>query len=265
HQVPFPEIVATAVQTVASDGRTLSASRYAYAGAVMMYDQALDTYRLPAYGRTVELHSVIDAADKPNSQATITDAYYQTQFDPNANEDARFGRYLQVGRTSDVTVLAVIGSSDPWPLLDVNIYSDTRRMAGAHYGYQARAFNQTDLGVQQSEDADDFCLDVIDPYNFDSTGLGLNAGSFDPCSAHGFLFTQLVDSWRGSGPQTVSGVEKQVSVLAVDQFGRPLTVLYTNDVHRSDDDYCVDTTFATPTGGGAPVLTATSSRKIYDC
>src|SRR6185503_11493233 len=37
------------------------------------------------------------------------------------------------------------------------------------------------------------------------------------------------------------------------------------DVTRSDDDYCVDTSWATPTSTDDHVLDAPSSRKVWDC
>ena len=264
HQVPFPEIVATDIETFTAGGRLLSGARYAYGGATMMYDQELDAYRMPTYGRSIELRAVPNPVDKPNALATVTDTYGLDSFDSTASEADRFGRYLRAGRVSDSTVLGVIGANDPWALLDVNTYGDTRRLSGTHYTYTPRVYN-ADPTVAASEDADDFCSDVVDALDFDATAQGLNAGSFDPCSARGFMYTQRIDSWRGNPPPSANGVATAISIISVDDYARPTTILYSNDVNRSDDDYCVDTTFATPTGSTAPVLTAPSSRKTYDC
>ena len=43
------------------------------------------------------------------------------------------------------------------------------------------------------------------------------------------------------------------------------SVLYHNDAYRLDDDVCVDTTYATPTGSNERVLTAAASRKVWGC
>jgi RHS repeat-associated protein len=54
-------------------------------------------------------------------------------------------------------------------------------------------------------------------------------------------------------------------VLEIDDYGRAINVLYDNDLHRSDDDFCVETHYASPTGQSERVLHAPVSRRIWDC
>src|SRR5207245_1982640 len=77
HQVPFPEVVATSVETTGIQGLggTLSATRYAYGGAELIFDPVLDAFTLPGYARSVELRIISAAPDKPEGLATLTDTY----------------------------------------------------------------------------------------------------------------------------------------------------------------------------------------------
>ena len=52
----------------------------------------------------------------------------------------RFGRYLQAGRPSDVTVLAGGLGTDPWTLLRVDRHQRRRRIAGTHYDSDTRTY-----------------------------------------------------------------------------------------------------------------------------
>ena len=52
----------------------------------------------------------------------------------------------------------------------------------------------------------------------------------------------------------------------IDDSGRVTTVVHFGDLFRGDDDICVETKFAAPTGQNERVLSAPSSRRIStDC
>jgi len=110
-------------------------------------------------------------------------------------------------------------------------------------------------------------MDMMFPYDFDTSGPdNFGAGSYNVCSAHGFVYQLDVDSWRGSAaPPSANNVETRTTVRIVDDYGRALSVFYQNDLYRGDDDLCVDTQYATPTGTDDRVLTAPSSRQLSDC
>ena len=94
------------------------------------------------------------------------------------------------------------------------------------------------------------------------------AAYYDPCMAHGFGYAASVRSWRGApgaAPPLTANVETLAEVTSVDDFGRPLSIKNSADLHRSDDDLCTDITYATPTGTNERVLTAASSRTVSDC
>jgi RHS repeat-associated protein len=54
-------------------------------------------------------------------------------------------------------------------------------------------------------------------------------------------------------------------VLKVDEYGRVLTAFFYNDLYRSDDDVCVETSYPMPIGNHERVLFSPSSRRIWNC
>jgi hypothetical protein len=182
HQVPFPEIVVTSVETTGTQGLggTLSATRYAYGGAELIFDSALDAFTLPGYQRSVELRLVPALGGKFDGLATLTDTYGLAPFAVTPKNE-RFGRYLRAARVRDRTVLAGV-PADPWALLTVDVTADPRRVAATHYDWAPKLFEEP-----AAEPFD--CIDMMYPYDY-STSFGWNLGpnAYNVCSAHGFLY-----------------------------------------------------------------------------
>lgn len=264
HQVPSPEIVVTSVQTTGTDqlGGTLAATYYAYGGAQLYYDSTADAFLMPGYQRTVAVQAMASPTDlKVNAIAKIVDTYPYVPWNSTMTQNERFGRYLRAGRVSDVNVLLTASGTDPWKLLTVNSATDSRRISGTHYDYDSRTYTEPTPATEN-----DICWEIVYPYDFDQTLAGGGPTSYDVCSTHGFLYPLAVDSWRGSaGPPSTANVETRTSVRSVDDYGRVHSVLHQNDVYRSDDDYCIDVTYPTPTGTAERVLSAPSSAMTWDC
>jgi RHS repeat-associated protein len=275
HQVPFPEIVVASVETVGSQGfgGDLSATLYAYGGADLVFDPALDTFLFPGYRRAVQLQI---PASQTQGVAIITDTFGPaTRTDPYGlvssggsccaalTVDQRYNLYLRTGRTSDVAVLSGNLGTDAWALLGTNLTNDSRRIAGTHYEWGSQ------LLAQASDPPSEVCSEMVLPYDYTaSESNSASHGAYNPCAAHGFAFAQSVQSWRGdpgAAPPATANVETRSEVLAIDSLGRATRVRHSNDVHRDDDDVCVDTTFAAPTGANERVLFAASSRTTSDC
>ena len=258
HQVPSPEMVVSSVETT-----KLAKTLYAYGGADMYYDSARARFAMIPYNRTISLRVTGTANDaRVLGTATITDSYPLAGFDPAAVAKDRYGRYLRAGRPSDVTVLAGALPSDVWSMLNETVANDGRRISSTHYDVGTRAYVDTMAG-----DGTFDCLEMMFPYDF-ITSLSDGAGSsgLDVCSVHGFAYTYAVNTWRGSAaPPSTSNVQTRTTVRSVDDYGRPLSVYYENDATRSDDDYCIDTEFAVPTGSEERVLSAPSTRKVWGC
>jgi len=264
HQVPFPEIVVTSVEAVGTRGLggTLSATRYAFGDAEMIFNPVLDAFTLPAYGRSVELRAVPGPGDELHGLAVLSDTYGLDPF-VATRKDERFGRYLRVGTVRDRTVVKNAGT-DPWALLAVDVTSDPRRIAAKHYDRTPKLFEGSGFPGIDAMD----CLDIMYPNDF-GLSFAYNLGSAAVqsfCSAHGFLYASATDSWRGEvAPPSANNVATRAQVLEIDDYGRILNLLQANDRHRSDDDICIETRFAEPTGHDAKMLSAISYRRIWDC
>jgi hypothetical protein len=263
HQVSFPEIVVSSIQTVSTQGGgMLNATLYAYGNAEMIFDSALDAFILPAYGRSVELRVVPGQGDWVDGLAILTDTYGldPSAIDPSAvtSKEDRFGAYLRASHVRDQTMLKNVGI-DPWALLAIDITTDSRRIAATHYDRDPKLF---DFAVSSADPMD--CVEIIYPYDFALSAL--HPAAYNICSAHGFLYTSVTDSWRGDeAPPSANNVATRSQVLEVDDYGRVINVLHENDRFRADDDICIETHFATPNGQNAPLLSARRSRRIWDC
>src|SRR6185295_7032110 len=115
HRVPFAEIVVDSVGVTGTTkrGGDLSRTTYAYGGAELLFDPALDRFTFPGYRRSVVFQSPLDASLMTGT-VTITDSYapasalnpygIATSNTPSASQ--RYMQSLRFGRVSDVTVLS---------------------------------------------------------------------------------------------------------------------------------------------------------------
>ena len=263
HQVPFPEIVVAAVATTDSGlNKLVSSTRYAYGGSELVFDSVSDRFVFPGYQRTVRSRGT-DAANPRQGIATLTDTYKLEPFSAGAFSDAasRFKRYQRAGRVSDVTTIAgdLGQGSDPWALLGTNIANDARRISGAHYNYEARLL----AAGLRAPASNEVCLDMMLPYDF--AGSQANSLADDQCTQIGFSFQKESTAWRGApfvgdAFSSTATVKTKTTVQSVDDLGRILELSQFNDLVRTEDDLCVHTVYATPTGTDERVLSAVASR-----
>ena len=206
HQVPYPEIVVSAVTT--SGGRGLSTQLattfYAYGSISEFFDPIADAFRATGYLRRVELvqpgevnpSQQIASSQRiafPQNIATITDSY---GFDPIGDpamvpfvsEELRVGRYLVVGRPREVNTLKSF-VNDPWLLLPLDIATASNRIAGTQYS--VNPWNTTLIRGASTEK----CVEMIFPYDF-ALSKQYNSTSWNVCAVGGFLYTNTVRSWR---------------------------------------------------------------------
>lgn len=263
HQVPSPEVVVDMVETTDADGGLFARTYYAYGGLEQFYDPIVDAFRTAGYLRRVELRTTSSRDfSSRDGIATITDAYPLQEVSPQnpllLSREARFGRYLQVGRTKDVTLLSS-GAISPWSLLTADMTTDTRRIGATHY-----QINLVDTKLFLDETPwFAGCADVLFPYDYN---LSYTSSSGQPnlCTARGFLFTKGTTTWRGSsGPPSTHNVQTQTAVRSVDDYGRVTSTFYRNDIFVNEDDVCVDVTYANPVGTNERVLSAIKTRKVW--
>lgn len=277
HQVPFPEVVVDSVATSGTLGLggDLAATTYAYGGAELTFDPAVDGFAFRGYRRRVEVPAPV-AQPAGFATITITDNYAPVSaIDPygvarGAILDAtqRYNLYLRAGRVSDVTVLSgnfgTAALAAPSQLLALDVASDNRRIAATHYEW-ASVF----LTAGSDPAGPEPCSEMVSPYDYAaSTAYAAGHPSYDACIARGFAYGASVQSWRGdpgAAPPLANNVETRTEVQTVDSFGRTLRVKHFGDLHRDDDDVCIDTTYAAPTGSSERVRFAMSSQAVSDC
>jgi RHS repeat-associated protein len=258
HRVPFPEIVATSIETIGTQnlGGSLAGTRYAYGNAQMIFDSARDAFVFPGYGRTVELSLYTGLENKLEGAATVVDYWPLTPFSPTLIEEERWLRTQRVGRVRDIYTLRGSSETDPWPLLHIDA-NDPRIIGNNHREWGAKLFQTI-----RSHTRD--CLEMVDPFDLSyssSMYIGLDA-----CYAHGFAFAVSNESWYGgSPPPSENNVQARSQVLKVDDFGRVISARYDNDVFRTDDDVCIENEFAAPVNAFPRVLTALASRRVGNC
>jgi RHS repeat-associated protein len=257
HQVPFPEIVVTSVETTgtAGLGGSLSAVRYAYGDAQMFFDPMLDAFTMRAYGRSVEVHGT-GREDWDADYAIIREPYPLDPFDPSAPPAERFQRYQRAGRLRDTHMLNHV-PRDPWELLVALIPADPRVSAGVHDEWTSR-YQPTQPTFIPFD-----CIEVSDPYNW-ALSLGYSNG-YNPCAAAGFGYRESSESWQGwqAPSSSASNVQTRVEVTKVDEFGNIVSARNLNDKFRADDDVCIDMTYAVP--GQERVLSLVATRQLSDC
>jgi RHS repeat-associated protein len=270
--VPFPEIVVSSVATTGTQnlGGTLAGTNYAYGDAELIFDSALDRFSFPGYRRFVALRLFggPEPGSTPSSpltvgDATITDSWPLTPFDPALATQERWDRMLRVGRAEDVFTLRALVNADPWALLKV-IANDPRVIGVTHYEYDAKLYEAARNPAENEME----CFEMVEPYDYAlsfSYNLGVNTG-VDICRSHGFAFAISRNSWFGeAGPPSDQNAQTRTQGIAVDDFGQTLTIEYDNDVFRNDDDICLQNTFAKSNGTFPRVVNALASRRLYDC
>src|SRR5678815_3032907 len=106
-------------------------------------------------------------------------------------------------------------------------------------------------------------------YPYDYVG-SLAFSNVDACATRGFAFSTSAQSIRGIPGASLESdaivvTRAETNSADIDAFGRSLRIKYLGDTARTDDDVCVDTTYATPIGSNERILTAPSARTVSDC
>jgi len=260
HNVPFPELVVSSVKTTGSYGLggTLSEVRYAFGDADLFFDPGLDVFTIRAYGRAVEVHGTGPEIGT-GTFAVIRSTHKLDNYSAFVTDEARFARYQRVGRVKDSYVLGHGVPADPWALLSATPLSDSRLISGETALWASRYSPTTGSNGNAID-----CIDILDPYNW-ALSFGLNIGH-SPCLGRGLGYAQTSDSWTGTSSPlaNANNIATRVEVQEVDPLGRTVRVKNSNDIARTDDDLCIETTYASPTTG-VRILTAPKTTRVSDC
>lgn len=261
HNVPFSEIVVSAVQTTGTYGLggSLQEVRYAYGNAEMFFDPMLDAFTIRAYGRSV---AVYGTGPRPGAAAfaVVRDTIKLAPFVAMTDETERRARYLRVGRTSDTYTLARGVPRDPWTLLTLNALGDSRVIGGEHATWKLKL-----IQVAITAGPDEDCADVMYPYDWPTSWTTNTAGGVYSCNARGVSYLAGSSAWSGTAPPLANfnNVERRTEVAAVDDFGRPTAMREFKDTSRTDDDVCIETAYASPVASISRF--AVAARKLTDC
>lgn len=262
HLVPFPEIVVDSVKTTGIHGLggTLAEVRYAYGHAEQFFDPIRDAFTMRRYGRTVEVHGTA-AEGRLSAFAVLRDAHGLSNFDPTADATERFARYQRVGRIKDTFVITANVPRDPWEMLDddpVNTFDIMDVDQSAHASRLVPA-----NGNVIPHDRWD-CQDIVDPYDWDASITEQNATYLGACNARGFSYEKSSRSWTGVAIATMR-IETRTDILEIDDLGRARRVRQYNDTARSDDDLCIETTYATPISLFVRLHFLPATRRVTSC
>jgi RHS repeat-associated protein len=162
-----------------------------------------------------------------------------------------------VGRPSSVLVVSGDVGTDAWAWLGVNAENNARQTSRTTYKYASNVVAEPPLDGEAPLD----CLDWSNPYDYDAT-LGDALLGHDTCTSHGSTYVSETLAIRGAPSTTQDNTWVKTRVVEADNFGRATKVAYDNDVFRTDDDICVETTYAEPIKGSIPVLGAAATRRI---
>src|SRR5262249_39983705 len=159
--------------------------------------------------------------------------------------------YLRVGRVSDVTVLAGNVGTDPSSLVGIDAIADSRRISNTHHEYDAHS-----LTAASDPAGPEVCSEMVYPYDYTASQ---GTSRVDACRSRGFAFATSTESSRGQQRAALRSAatvttRTEISAADVDDFGRPLTVKQLGDFSRTDDDLCIVTEYASPTGTNERVL-----------
>jgi RHS repeat-associated protein len=248
HDVPFPEVVVTRTQVLdeRDPSRSFDPAYFAFGEARLHYDPLFARWTFPGYARRVTVTGIASQGHRSvNGTATI-DRYLQP-----ADLQAGLERHALLGRLKKRHLL-VGNFIDAWAVSDLLL---TTSWLQGETTVRQTALNTNFDNMIPADDCGD-----IDPISFQMGEPAL-------CRASMIVSPTSTRSWRGaSPPPSVRAVESALQVTSVDDFGRATEIRNFGDTARSDDDVCVQLSYATPTNTGLlGVLDAVSSSRVTDC
>ena len=136
HQLPFPEVVVSAVETTGTQnlGGDLAKVRYAYGAPSSSSISPPTAWSSPATAARLELRvpTLTPTPLQQEGQLIVTDTWDLAPFVTTPKEE-RFGRYLRAGRTRDVTVFDGLFSLRLEQHMSIDVAADGRRTSMTHY------------------------------------------------------------------------------------------------------------------------------------
>lgn len=260
HQVPHAEIVLASEKTTTSvflggiDGGTWLSPRYfAYGEPQRVFDWALDRWSFRGYQRTATVSGrATTGVESPGTALPpgeswrvgtmlVQDRHRSTDLTTNHE------RYALTGTLRDEYTRAGIISSNPWPLLAVDLTSDVLGdQFGSHHGHARTLWQTSKQALPGYAEAHD-CTGATTPYSSGWIYFPDNDGNWErPCESHGFSIVKETARQRGGPMPDEGGVETRDAIVGFDVYGRPTMIRHDNDLHIASDDVCEEISYAVP-------------------
>ena len=204
HSLPYPEIVVCSIGSILTSdpSHSLASTQYAYGSAEPRhFDAACDCWVFRGYERRVSLQNTGDPANSRPWQG-----YDQRRLRTRSIPTQQCG----LERNGPIPAVCqsrphqrcdkVIGEfgTDPWALLAAPRSEPIR---AASRPLISNIIRQTARLLPAGRTGNEFCVDMLDPYNYD-TSLAYNNdsthGGQDQCAQRGFVLPKSVISYRGT-------------------------------------------------------------------
>ncbi len=268
HHLPFAEIVVTktTTRTERGLGSSLEPARFSYGHAQMRYHPLLARWIFPGYGRHVVLMGLktiatIDDAGEPERRLTGIAQVYDTISLSEASPLVfipGYNSYALVGRVRDIHFLDGRFTEDPWELLNLDVTSDPRRHGNIHKDYETKLIPTSDDPNPKGHE----CYDV-DPYPI---YVLPSPEALQLCRRTGIVYNSMTTSWNGiEAPPSPKSIETRTSILNTDDLGRPLLVGFEHDTSRTDDDICLNLSYASSDSSDNKILDAVHTARLNNC
>jgi RHS repeat-associated protein len=250
--VPFPQIVVTQIEQTAENGlgNPLAPVRYAYGAPEFIYHPLLGRWIFNGYRRRVEL--IGEPSTTPgfiNGAAKISDALASTELAGDSD------RLALTGRVRDINFVTGWLSSDPRTLLvDIALASAN---GNQHVTWRTQALpGNVPILVPLEEE----CYQTPPPQ---APGI---FGDLVLCRRSMTPYVAEQTAWEGDHPYPSSdSVASRTEVTAVDDYARPTNIRKEGDRARTDDDYCVDISYASQVTGAPFTFASPRAVYAYDC
>lgn len=248
--LPMPEIVVASVRVDVEDGRSLDPTYFAYGDRAMRYDPAFHRWQPTAYART----AVMAGDGVPRGDGVVVEGTVTVTEQPLPTSYATVESYALAGAVTGTYRLEGTFLPDPWPFVAADPSSDSHLAGGttAEHAVSVLASGSPDEWTRECYPVDPWTnLFPITPWSL--------------CTLRAAPYVERATSWNGAhAPPSPQSVETAMSVVTVDELGRPTVVFDEGDTRRTDDDTCVELTYATPVAGSR-VRGAIAARRITSC
>ena len=236
--VPFPEIVVTAVKTIVGDGSAPDSAPtyYGYGEPSIAYEPLAGRWLFQGY-RTQATLSGTPSASSPGAVDGVMSFVDRR---PRAAPGSSYAEHVLGGLVQSTTAgerYALQPSVIPWYLSGLGILHT--------FTGSAPTYSVVDLQPAHAVVGDtSYDCGDLKPDTGEVAGTGL-------CGAAGLVLATGNETWEGfAAPPATMNVLAGSTIDWIDPYGRPLRIVDRGDLRRDDDDRCTRIDYAGTVDGG---------------